>query len=152
MKTLNRIVSLSFLEAIILCLIASFRLINLQSTVTLLIFNILFVSLIFQLNGSVLKKIFMLTAGNIVGLFLNLIFYYFSLAGYDYFGVVFNAFYTLIYPILNLMWIVPYPLSFGRIHYIIIQQSKTLRLPIIVVCNAVKHCLIVFLPASFAKS
>jgi hypothetical protein len=113
-KTLNRIVSLSFLEAIILCLIASFRLINLQSTVTLLIFNILFVSLIFQLNGSVLKKIFMLTAGNIVGLFLNLIFYYFSLAGYDYFGVIFNAFYTLIYPILNLMWIVPFwSLSLG---------------------------------------
>jgi hypothetical protein len=113
-KTLNRIVSLIFLEAIILCLIASFRLINLQSTVTLLIFNILFVSLIFQLNGSVLKKIFMLTAGNIVGLFLNLIFYYFSLAGYDYFGVVFNAFYTLIYPILNLMWIVPFwSLSLG---------------------------------------
>jgi hypothetical protein len=113
-KTLNRVASLSFLEAIILCLIASFRLINLQSTVTLLIFNILFVSLIFQLNGSVLKKIFMLTAGNMIGLFCNLIFYYFSLAGYDYFGVAFNAFYTLIYPILNLMWIVPFwSLSLG---------------------------------------
>jgi hypothetical protein len=56
----------------------------------------------------------MLTAGNIVGLFWNLIFYYLSLAGYDYFGVAFNAFYTLIYPILNLMWIVPFwSLSLG---------------------------------------
>lgn len=105
---------LFFLEAIILCLVASFRLINLQSTATLLIFNALFISLIFQLNGSEFKKVSMLTAGNIVGLFWNLIFYYFSLAGYDYFGVAFNAFYTLIYPILNLMWIVPFwSLSLG---------------------------------------
>jgi len=147
-ETLNRIASLIFLEAIILCLIASFRLINLQSTVTLLIFNILFVSLIFQLNGSVLKKICMLTAGNMIGLFWNLIFHYFSLAGYAYFGVAFNAFYTLIYPILNLMWIVPYPLSFGRIHIIFPQCTKTLRLPIAMISNTFENNFIVFLPAS----
>jgi hypothetical protein len=113
-KTLDWLVTFFFIEAIILCLTASFRLINFQSTITLVIFDALFISLIFQLNGSVLKKISLLAVGNIVGLFWNLIFYYFYLAGYDHFGLAFTAFYTLIYPILNLMWIVPFwSLSLG---------------------------------------
>jgi hypothetical protein len=113
-KIFDCLVTFFFSEAIVLCLIVSFRLINLQSTITLLIFDLLFLSLIFQLSDSLFKKIFLLTAGNVVGLFWNLIFYYFSLAGYDHFGMVFNAFYTLIYPILNLMWIVPFwSLSLG---------------------------------------
>ena len=96
------------LMVIFLCLSASYRLINFQTTVTLLIFNAIFFSLIFQLNGSVLNKAFVLAIGNIVGLLLNLIFYNFSMAGYEYFGITFNAFYTLIYPFFNLMWIVPF--------------------------------------------
>jgi hypothetical protein len=106
--TLNRKAKVFFVEAIILCIVASFRFVNLQSTVTLIIFNLFFISLFFQLHGSPTLKVGMLTAGNILGLFWNLFFYYFSLAGYEYFGVSFNAFFTLIYPILNLMWIVPF--------------------------------------------
>ncbi len=108
MKTLNCLFMLLFLEAIILCLMASLQFINIQSTVMLLIFNILFISLIFQLSGSLHRKIFVLTIGNIIGFFCNLIFYSFYIAGYDSFGNVFNVFYTLIYPVLNLMWIVPF--------------------------------------------
>jgi hypothetical protein len=92
----------------------SYRLINIQSTITLIIFNILFFSLIFQLDGKVLNKFGILTAGNITGLLANLIFYYFSLVGRICFGGPFNIFYTLIYPILNLAWIVPFwSLSLG---------------------------------------
>ncbi len=108
MKILNCLFILLFLEAIILCLIASLQFINIQSTATLLIFNFLFFTLIYQLNGSLHKKDFVLTIGNIIGFFWNLIFYSFSVAGYNSFGKEFNVFYTLIYPFLNLMWIVPF--------------------------------------------
>lgn len=50
----------------------------------------------------------MLTAGNLLGLFWNLLFYYLSLAGHEYLGVTFNAIFTMIYPILSLVWIVPF--------------------------------------------
>ena len=114
MKILNRAATVFLLMVIFLCLSASYRLINFQTTVTLLIFNVIFFSLIFQLNGSVLNKVFVLAIGNIVGLLLNLIFYNFSMVGYEYFGITFNAFYTLIYPFFNLMWIVPFwSLSLG---------------------------------------
>jgi hypothetical protein len=118
MKTLDCLSTVLFLEAIVLSLIASLRFINIQSTALLIIFNLLFFTLIFQLNGSLPKKFFVLTLGNIIGFFWNLIFYYFSIAGYDSFGKPFNVFYTLVYPFLNLMWIVPYSLIFGRIHII----------------------------------
>lgn len=108
MKTLNCLFILLFLEASILSLIASLQFINIQSTAILIIFNILFFTLISQLDGSLPKKIFVLAIGNIIGFFWNLIFYYFSIAGYDSFGKAFNVFYTLIYPVLNLMWIVPF--------------------------------------------
>ncbi len=137
MKTINRIAIVLSVEIITLCLIASFRFVNIQSTITLIIFNLFFASLFFQLNGSSTIKVAMLTAGNIVGVFWNLFFYYFSLAGCEYFGLSFNAVFTLIYPILNLMWIVPYPLRFGRIHIIFPQSSKPLRLPITMIGNVI---------------
>ena len=114
MKILNRAATVFLLMVIFLCLSASFRLINFQTTVTLLIFNVIFFSLIFQLNGSVLNKALVLAIGNIAGLLLNLIFYNFSMVDHEYFGITFNVFYTLIYPFFNLMWIVPFwSLSLG---------------------------------------
>jgi hypothetical protein len=107
-KTLNLLVSVLSIETIILSLVASFRFVNLQSTVTLIIFDLFFVSLFFQLNGSYAIKSVMLMAGNVLGVFWNMLFYYFSLAGCTYFGVSFNVVFTLLYPILNLMWIVPF--------------------------------------------
>ena len=106
MKLGNRLVSGLFLEAIALCLIASFRFINIESTVMLLIFNFLFASLIFQLNGTLSRKLCMLALGNIIGLFWNFIFYFFAIVGAAYFGEIFGVFYAIFNPLLNLMWIV----------------------------------------------
>lgn len=96
------------LELIILCLFVSFRLINFESTVTLVFFNFLFASLTFQLNGAIHRKLFILTLGNLVGLFWNIIFSYFAHAGEFCFGEPFNLFYMILYPFLNLMWIIPF--------------------------------------------
>jgi hypothetical protein len=107
-KIINRITIVFSVEIIILCLIASLRFVNIQSTIALIIFNLFFASLFFQLNGSTTIKVGMLTTGNIIGVFWNLFFYYLSLTCCEYFGLSFNAVFTLIYPILNLMWIVPF--------------------------------------------
>jgi len=104
----NPLVSGLFLEAIALCLIASFRFINIESTVTLLIFNFLFASLTFQLNGTLSRKLGMLALGNTLGLFWNYIFHLFAITGTVYFGTMFNAFYTIFHPVLNLVWIVSF--------------------------------------------
>jgi hypothetical protein len=107
-KLLSSLAMGLFITVIILCLSASIRFVNFQSTVTLIIFNVFFISLFFQLNGSLLMKFAMLSVGDVLGFFWNLFFFYFSLAGGSYFGVAFNAFFTIIYPIMNLMWIVPF--------------------------------------------
>jgi hypothetical protein len=104
----SRLVLGLFLEAIVLSLIASFRFINIESTATLLIFNFLFVSLTFQLNGSLNRKLGMLALGNIIGLFWNLVLYFFAIAGAAFFGETFNVFYTVFYPFLSFMWIVSF--------------------------------------------
>jgi hypothetical protein len=104
----NRLIILFLCEYLVLCLFASFRFLDVQSTITLLLFSFLFSSLTFQLNGSFTLKLCLLTGGNFIGLFWNLIFYHFANAGTDLFGESFKTFYVLIYPFLNLMWIVPF--------------------------------------------
>jgi hypothetical protein len=104
----KRLFSFFLLELIALCLIITFRFINLESTITLVIFNFLFASLTFQLNGALSRKLGILVIGNLIGIFWNLVFYYFSLSGSLYLGRSFDALYTIIYPILNLMWVVPF--------------------------------------------
>ena len=117
----NRLVLGLFLEAIALCLITSFRFINIESTATLLIFNLLFLSLTFQLNGALNRKLGILALGNIVGLFWNFVLYYFAIAGVTFFGESFNVFYAVFYPFLNFMWIV----SFWSLSLTILPKPKS---------------------------
>ena len=97
-----------FLEAVALCLLFSFRFISVGSTIMLLVFNFLFISLIFQLNGTTNRKLVLLALGNIIGLFWNFVFSLFSAAGIAFFGNVFSVFYSVVFPFLNLMWIVSF--------------------------------------------
>lgn len=96
------------IELIVLCVAASLLFITLQSTITLLIFNALFISLIFQLHGSIIRKACILTTGNLLGLFWNLFFFNFSLTSTQYINISLDVFYTLFFPFLNLTWIVPF--------------------------------------------
>ncbi len=66
----------------------------------------------FYLNGSSLRKFTLLTVGNFVGLFWNYLFFQLYLALSPY--TLFDAFYAIIFPLLNLMWVVPFwSLSLG---------------------------------------
>lgn len=96
------------MEAITLCLIASFRFINIAATATLSIFNLLFLSLTIHLNGTLNKKLGILALGNIIGLFWNFVLQYFAVAGVAFFGESFNAFYAVSYPFLNFTWVVSF--------------------------------------------
>ncbi len=104
----SRLLVVPLAGAILFCVLVCFVFINLKSTVTLLVFNLFFGLLISQLNGTTFRKLGLLLAGNIVGVFWNFVFLHFSLAGTEVFGKTFDVFYTIIYPFLNLIWVVSY--------------------------------------------
>ena len=88
-KALNSLYSFLSIGAIIACLALSLRIINLQSIVSLMIFNVLFISLPFQLNGSLNRKLCLLALGNMTGLCWNYIFNLFAIVATDAFGKIF---------------------------------------------------------------
>ena len=107
-KILNRLVLGLSIEAITLCLILSFTLINIAATITLSIFNLFFLSITIHLNGKLNKKIGILAVGNITGLLWNFVLHYFAIAGNTFFGNPFNLAYTVAYPFLNFLWVVAF--------------------------------------------
>jgi hypothetical protein len=123
-KTLKRILSVLFVEAIILCFIASYFLLyksnsaaQIQSTATLVIFNIIFVSLFLYLNGSLNLKLSLLAMGNFTGLCWNFIFSTFNTAGSGIYGETFNRLCVIFFPFLSSLWIVSFwSLSLTLVH------------------------------------
>jgi hypothetical protein len=121
-------------EASILCLFASYFLItnshsfaNIQSTATLVIFNFLFVSLMFQLPGSINRKLCLLTLGNVIGLCWNFTFNMFDVAGTISFGENFNTLYMVFFPFLSSLWIISFwSLSLTVLHH---DNSFVRKLP-----------------------
>ena len=107
-RGINLLVAGFFLEIITLCLIASFTFISVESTAMLLIFNFLFVSLTFGLNGKLNRKLCLLTLGNVIGLFWNFTLYSLATSGNAYFGGTFNIFFRILHPFLNFVWIVSF--------------------------------------------
>jgi hypothetical protein len=109
MRFVGKAILFIFLLGVIaFCPIASFRFIEIESTIILLIFSFLFGSIIFQLNGTAQRKIGLLAAGNLLGLFWNLVFYNFAAAGTLVFGKIFDTFYIIAFPFLNMLWIVSF--------------------------------------------
>jgi hypothetical protein len=97
-----------FALVIVLCLVLAYRRLNLESFVTLTAFNLFFISLFFWLSGSLTRKAVILTCGNILGLIWNYIFLHVAATGSGLFGISFDVFFSVIYPLLTLTWIVPF--------------------------------------------
>lgn len=108
----NRLVNLLLVVLLVLvitlCLVLAYRQLNIESLLTLAVFNLFFVSLFFRLRGSLIRKAAILACGNIIGLTWNIVFQNVSLTGSQLFGVSFEVFFSLIYPLLTLTWIVPF--------------------------------------------
>lgn len=95
-----------------------------ESVYMLIIFNFLFVSLTFPLDGTLTRKIFMLLIGNIIGLFWNYLFSLFAYTVAYYLGEFFNTLYIILSPLVNLIWIV----SFWSISLTALANSKDKKL------------------------
>lgn len=93
------------------------------SALMLMIFNLLFVSLIFPLNGTLTIKVSMLLIGNVTGLVWNNLFSLFAYTAAYYLGEIFNTLYIILSPIVNLVWIV----SFWSISLTALANSKNTR-------------------------
>jgi len=104
----NPVFAMLFLEAVAICLLISFRFINLESTVNLLWFNLLFVSMTFILKAPLNRKLGLLALGNVIGVFCNFYYRLFHSAGCLIFGDPFSLVYVILYPFFNFMWIVTF--------------------------------------------
>jgi hypothetical protein len=96
------------LEVIALCLVASFALISIESTIMLLIFNVLFVSLTFGLNGKLSRKLCLLSMGNVIGLVWGFTLYSLATFGNAYFGGAFVILFRVLHPFLYFVWMVSF--------------------------------------------
>ncbi len=109
MEIIRRLTVVFFIVVSILCVLVTYRWIDIQSTAVLIIFNALFVSLIFQLNGSLYKKLGLLTAGNALGMVWNYSFHLFMLYAADWFPAsALSTVYTIVYPFLNSIWVISF--------------------------------------------
>ena len=95
-----------------------------ESVYMLIIFNFLFVSLTFPLDGTLTRKLSMLLIGNIIGLFWNYLFSLFAYTVAYYLGDFFNTVYIILSPFVNFIWIV----SFWSISLTALANSKDKKL------------------------
>jgi hypothetical protein len=117
-KGVESLFSILLVAATVTCLAASLLLINFESTVALGIFDVLFVSLVFLLNGSLVRKLCLLALGNLTGLFWNYLLNSFSVEATEVFGKLFSCFYLVFFPFLSSVWIVSFwALSLGVLHH-----------------------------------
>ncbi len=96
--------------AVFSVLLTAFR-VDFQSTAVLLIFNVLFISLMLQLKGSLLLKLAMLTAGNVIGTVWNYSFHALIVSATDSSIISITnikIIYTISYPFLNSLWFISF--------------------------------------------
>jgi len=104
-------------------ILLSFYLVNGEAAFMLMVFDFLFLSLVFPLDGSFVKKIALLLIGNVIGLLWNSLFSSFSHVAACYFGEFLNVLYMILNPLLNLIWVV----SFWSISLSVLASSKTVK-------------------------
>lgn len=90
------------------CILLLIPYLDVESSIMLVIFNFLFVSLLFPLQGTLLKKLSLLLVGNVIGWAWNSVFSAFANDASGYFGENFEATYMIVNPFLNLVWIVSF--------------------------------------------
>jgi hypothetical protein len=113
-----------FIGAIASYMLLSSSFVSSESVYMLIIFNFLFVSLTFPLNGTLTRKLCMLLFGNVIGLFWNYLFSLFAYTVAYYLGDFFNTLYMVLSPFVNLVWIV----SFWSISLTALANSKDKKL------------------------
>jgi hypothetical protein len=118
---LRKLAIIGLPEVIVLCFVVTYFWIDLQSIVTLLVFNVVFISLLTLLNGDRCLKMGLLAAGNVVGMAWNYCFHIIMIAAADSLTVsnaTLSVFYTIAYPFLNSFWVIAFwSLSLTTLHH-----------------------------------
>lgn len=84
-----------------------YRILNESALISITIFNFLFVFLLFPLESPLSRKVYLLVAGNIVGLVWHFIKSSFGAASVFYLGAdAFKIITVVVGPIIDLLWIV----------------------------------------------
>lgn len=111
MGAASRLMMLLFIEITPLCVLGTYFLIDLQSTVVLLAFNALFISLLLQLKGNLPTKLGLLAAGNLIGMMWNYCFHQlivYATVSSIVSNTALSIFYIVAYPFLNCLWVVSF--------------------------------------------
>lgn len=106
-RLVYRLSIILLVEAITLCIVLAYRL-DYRACLALIVFNVFFASLFFQLSGSKIAKTAILAAGTALGLFWSYLFQNAAIAGYALLGDASNVIFSVFYPILTLLWMVPF--------------------------------------------
>ncbi len=128
MTILRQLATILIPEIIVLCFLVTYFWVDLQSTATLLIFNVLYLSLLTQLNGDRLTKMALLATGNAVGMAWNYSFHVLIMEAANSLiipNTTLSMFYTVAYPFLNSFWVIAFwSLSLTKLHPSRAPQGK----------------------------
>lgn len=109
MKLIRSLAIIFLIEITVLSVLATAFQVDFQSTAILLIFNFLFISLTFQLHGSLILKLGLLALGNVVGAAWNYCFHFLIVSAATSLVVApatLKILYSISYPFLNSLWVI----------------------------------------------
>ena len=123
MNILKGLMILLCTEIILFCMFGSFILSYFHCFATLMMLNFLLLTLFCRLEGSLIVKIFTLSIGNILAVSINWLFSTLTITVYEFFRFPFSGIINIGYPILSIMWIVP----FWSLSLTLLAQTKTIK-------------------------
>lgn len=84
------------------------HILSLETAAILFVFNFLFLSFLFELNGTLRKKLGLLALGNLMGLAWNCLLAIIADFGGSYSGDIFIIYFRILFPLLNSIWVVSF--------------------------------------------
>jgi len=84
------------------------HILSLETAAILFVFNFLFLSFLFELNGTLRKKLGLLALGNLMGLAWNCLLAIIADFGGSYSGDIFIICFRILFPLLNSIWVVSF--------------------------------------------
>lgn len=84
------------------------HLLSLETAAILFVFNFLFLSFLFELNGTLRRKLGLLALGNLMGLAWNNLLAIIADFGGSNLGDIFIVCFRILFPLLNSIWIVSF--------------------------------------------
>jgi hypothetical protein len=111
LELIRQLTAVLLIEICALSILATIVQIDFQSTAVLLIFNALFVTLMFQLNGGGILKLGLLAAGNLLGVLWNFCFHMLFLSAAESYVISdanLKVLYGISYPFLNSLWVISF--------------------------------------------